>query len=266
MSTNERWARDSADQFRSEHHLGTAPIKDVFEMVHLAIGVDVFSIRAAESEHGLSMLDPETGRRAIVVATTAHPMRQRSSVLHELGHLIRGDLEAPPDGQPGERSPSEICADAFARHLLLPLQVIRERYRPHQVSLADLSDLVQGYGTSPAIAAIQLKTTRRISQDIYEDWSQLTTRHLAVQFGWLGQYSSMAESSNEPRAPQRLMQRAVAAYRAGALGLAELSRWYGQSAEGLRAELGDPQEADSVEDDWGLSAPLFPSDEGDAPA
>lgn len=266
MVANERWAQDSAGRFRSEHHLGTAPIKDVFEMVHLAIGVDVFSIRAAEEEHGLSMLDPATGRRVIVVATTPHPMRQRSSVLHELGHLLRGDLDTPPDAPPGERGPAEICADAFARHLLLPLQVVRERYRLHQVSVTDLSDLVQEYATSPAIAAIQFKTARLISPDICDDWSRLTSRHLAVQFGWLSQYVSMAESSNGPRAPQRLMQRAVTGYRAGVLGLPELSSWYGQDAESLRVELGEPQDVGSVEDDWDLDAPLFPADEGDAPA
>ena len=120
MGANEQWGRGQARRFRGEHGLGTAPIKDVFEMVHLASGVDAFSIEAAEDEHGLTMFDPDTDRHVIVVATTPHPMRQRSSVAHELSHVIRGDLRAEVSWTPGDRSPAEVCADAFARHLLLP--------------------------------------------------------------------------------------------------------------------------------------------------
>ena len=62
------------------------------------------------------------------------------------------------------------------------------------------------------------------------------------------------------------MERAVTAYQEGILGVAELASWYGQSADSLRAELGEPQETGSVEDGWGLDVPLFPAGEGDAPA
>jgi len=44
---------------------------------------------------------------------------------HELGHHIAGDLTSGKTLTPGERSPAEIRADAFARHLLLPLAAVR---------------------------------------------------------------------------------------------------------------------------------------------
>jgi hypothetical protein len=77
MGSNERRAKNLAEMFREEHGLGILPIKDVFEMAHVATGVDAFSIEAGEEEHGLSMLDPDSGRQVIVVATAPHPMRQR---------------------------------------------------------------------------------------------------------------------------------------------------------------------------------------------
>lgn len=264
MSPNEQQASRLARTFRKDHSLGISPIKDVFEMVHTTTGVDVFSIHAAEAEHGLTMLDPHTGRRVIVVATTPHPMRQRSSVAHELGHLLRGDLDTAEQAPPGERGPAEICADAFARHLLLPLDAVRARLaETKEVSLADLSDLVQTYEVSPAIAAIQLRTAALITEETCHDWRRRPSRHLALQFGWLNQYDSLAEASRRPRAPQTLMKRAVAAYKDGVLGIAELSAWYGASEHDLRAELGEPHQAPSTVDDaWDLNAPLFPDNDG----
>jgi Zn-dependent peptidase ImmA (M78 family) len=267
MGSNEQEARARAEAFRNDHGLGTLPIKDVFEMSHAATGIDVFSIEAGEEEHGLSMLDVDTGRQVIVVATTPHPMRQRSSVAHELGHLLRGDLDDPEPSPPGERSPAEISADAFARHLLLPLQAVHAKVRDAGgASLADLSDLVQEYEVSPAIAAIQLREAKRIDETTCGEWKKLSTRQLAVQFGWLNQYDALAEASSTPRAPQALMKRAVTGYQHGVLGLAELSAWYGQSEQNLRTELGDPPPTPVADDDWDIDAPLFPDRDGAAPA
>mgnify|MGYP000876715461 CR=1 FL=1 len=264
MSPNEQQAAHLAQTFRHDHSLGTSPIKDVFELVHATTGVDVFSIDAAEEEHGLTMLDPHTGRRVIVVATTAHPMRQRSCVAHELGHLLRGDLETTEQASPGERGPAEICADAFARHLLLPLDALPAHRAPTgEVSLAALSDLVQTYEVSPAIAAIQLRTATLIDEAICQDWMRCSARSLALRFGWLNQYDSLSRTSRRPRAPQTLMKRAVAAYKDGVLGIAELANWYGASEDDLRAELGEPDPAPSILDDtWDLDAPLFPDADG----
>ena len=267
MGSNEQEARARAETFRQEHGLGILPVKDVFELAHAATGVDVFSIEAGEEEHGLSMLDTDTGRQVVVVATTPHPMRQRTSVAHELGHLLRGDLDSPEPSTPGERTPAEICADAFARHLLLPLEAVRAKLSDiGAASLADLSDLVQEYEVSPVLAAIQLRGAGRIDDATYEEFKRLSTRQLALQFGWLNQYDALAEASRTPRAPQALMKRAVAGYQLGVLGIAELSAWYGQSEQNLRTELGDPPPGPVADDDWDLDAPLFPQPDGNAPA
>lgn len=226
----------------------------------MTLDVDVMSIPIeGDDEHGLTMKDSRTGRYAIVVATTPHPMRQRSSIAHELGHVLACDLDADVELTPGSRSKEEIRADAFARHLLLPMPAVLRRHPPGSLSVGQrsLSDLVQAYGVSPAMAAIQLKNCGVINAAKQRGWSLLTAPMLASQYGWMSQYRAFAAESQSSRSPQSLMTRAVSAYQAGVLGINELAGWSGESVAELELELGTPQAA-GEEDDWGIGVPLFP--------
>lgn len=264
MTSNEQRARSLAEQFRVAHALGDGPIKDMFELVHVAAGIDVLSMDADEAEHGLSMTDPATGKVVIAVATTRHPMRQRSSIAHELGHVLAGDLARSQPVRPGERTPEEIRADAFARHLLLPLDSVRRRVGNPAggASLEHLSELVQEFEVSPQIAAIQMRGTGIIDAATCTEWGGVPTVRLASSYGWLSQYRSLVEDSLRPRAPQALMSRAVAGYRQGVLGVQELATWYGQEPGALADDLGAtepaPPGAEVDEEFWGADAPLFP--------
>ena len=257
MSTNEEDARQLGEAFRAEHGLDDAPIKDMPELVHATRGIDVVSMDVPDAEHGLSMCDPATGRVVIAVATTPHPMRQRSSIAHELGHVVAGDLERDVRPVPGERSPEEIRADAFARHLLLPLDGIRLRVPTDALSV--LSDLVQEFEVSPHIAAIQLRTLGLIDAGTCTVWSARSAANLATTFGWGSQYRSLVMDSSAPRAPQSLMARAVEGYQRGVLGITELAAWYGQDVIELERALGRPRPAEQ-HDEWDDDAPLFPED------
>jgi Zn-dependent peptidase ImmA (M78 family) len=242
----------------------------MFELVHATRGIDVISISVSDSEHGLSMADPATGRVVIAVATTPHPMRQRSSIAHELGHVLAGDLDRADPLVPGERSPEEVRADAFARHLLLPLRAVRMRLPSghDQVSLSHLSELVQEFEVSPQLAAIQLRSIKVIDSEACSQWSAHSAAKLATTFGWGSQYRSLAADSSAPRAPQALMARAVEGYQRGFLGLSELASWYGQPPDDLEQELGMSARLDEVDDwddNWGSDAPLFPAG-GEDPA
>jgi len=263
MTSNERSACLLAHKFREEHGLGEAPIKDMFELIHAVLGVDVISMDAPGAEHGLSMIDADTARTVIAVATTPHPMRQRSSIAHELGHVLGGDLDRPDHLVPGARSPEEIRADAFARHLLLPLAAVRRRVPAGAFSLEDFSDLVQEFEVSPRLAAIQLRTVGLLEEQTCLEWGALSSAYLATNFGWLSQYRSLVADSVLPRAPQGLMSRAVTAYRRGVLGVAEVAAWYGQDVAEVEAELGLrelPTSEVGWDEDWGSDAPLFPGD------
>ncbi|XVU22850.1 ImmA/IrrE family metallo-endopeptidase [Actinoplanes sp. CA-054009] len=264
MTTNESRAQQLAEAFRAMHGLGVGPVKDMYELLHVAKGIDVISMSVPETEHGLSMCDPDSGRVVIAVATTPHPMRQRSSIAHELGHVLGGDLEQAEPLTPGDRSPAEIRADAFARHLLLPLDAIHRRFGAGRaaasVSLADLSDLVQEFEVSASIAAIQLRTLKLVDTDTCTAWSARSVANLATTFGWGSQYRALAADSSLPRAPQALMARAVEGYHRGILGINELAGWYGRDPSELEAELGAPPPTTEI-DDWDDDAPLFPDGE-----
>lgn len=272
MTSNETQGRARAETFRRRYALGLAPVKDVFELVHATLGVDVLSMNAPDAEHGLTMKDSATGVIVVAVATTPHPMRQRTSIAHEAGHVVAGDVDRDTTTRPGDRSPAEVQADAFARHLLLPIgAVTAEHLNGEPVTEPDLSVLVQEFEVSPAVAAIQLCEAGLISAAQKTQWAQLTASHLATTYGWLSQYRSLAAESQRERAPQRLMSRAVAGYHGGVVDLAELARWYGQEPAALAEELESHPHAHKLDeqlhavdpdDDW--QAPLFPGSPGAA--
>ncbi|MEX2289499.1 MAG: ImmA/IrrE family metallo-endopeptidase [Mycobacteriales bacterium] len=260
--TNEQEARRRAEAFRERFEIGTRPLGDLFELVHDTVGCDVLAMSADGAEHGLSMADPLSGRAVIAVAITEHPMRQRSSIAHELGHILAGDVDRELDHPPGVRSDEEIQADAFARHLLLPLAAVSPHGADVAVDEAWLSHLVQEFCVSPHIAAIQLKDARLIDDDTSQQWSRFRAGTVAARYGWLSQYQAMSAASSQPRAPQSLMRRAAEGYRIGVLGIAELSAWYGVPAEILDAELELSAATDdagsTVGHDWDEDAPLLP--------
>jgi hypothetical protein len=268
MSRNEQLAMEAAVAFRAEHDLGSDGFGDLFTLIQATLGIDVMSVSAEESAHGLTMLDPSTGRIVIAVATTPHPMRQRSSVAHELGHVLLGHLELPEPPVPGQRSPQEIQADAFARHVLLPLESVRERIKPGAVGERELSSLVQEFGVSAHIAAIQLRDASLIDDDAVQSLKGLSAHALSLRHGWLDQHAALARSSESPRAPQRLIARAVRGVQEGVLGISELARWYDRGVEELELELGATgDESESIGDvPWGVDEPLFgdprPGDDG----
>src|SRR5260370_41157379 len=81
----------SAARFRQEHHLGVQPLGDLVAVIEQATGIDVAVLDAGPDEHGLTMRDPVRGTIFIGVARTRNPMRQRSTLAHELGHGLFED-------------------------------------------------------------------------------------------------------------------------------------------------------------------------------
>ena len=205
----EQEGRAAAEEFRRTHCLGTQPLGDLVALIEQTTGNDVAVLNVGPNEHGLTMRDPLRGAVFIAVARTSHPMRQRSTLAHELAHMVFADWTAAPTGA---RSFAEIRADTFARHLLVPVgmkEVIDAR-RP--VDLGTLSKVVQLYGVSPAMAAIALHDTDCIDFQTKQQWMTLTTPGLAARFGWSDHYESLQLQSDRRRAPQKLLARAIEGY------------------------------------------------------
>jgi Zn-dependent peptidase ImmA (M78 family) len=67
------------------------PLGDLVAVIEQATGIDVAVLDVGPDEHGLAMRDPARGTVFIGVARTRNPMRQRSTLAHELGHVLFGD-------------------------------------------------------------------------------------------------------------------------------------------------------------------------------
>jgi Zn-dependent peptidase ImmA (M78 family) len=211
-------ARAAAERFRRKHRLGTQPLGDLVALIEQATGIDVAVLDAGPDEHGLTMQDPERDVVIIGVARTRNPMRQRSSLAHELCHVLFGDWSQTGAGGWADRTPAETRADAFARHLLLPAAGLRAFLGSEgSVSESVLSEVVQRFLVSPAIAAIAMHQAKYIDKATKEDWMGLTAPQLAARFGWSDQYHALRADSDQRRAPQRLLARAIAGYAEGVL-------------------------------------------------
>jgi Zn-dependent peptidase ImmA (M78 family) len=228
----------AAARFRQEHHLGIQPLGDLVAVIEQATGIDVAVLDVGPDEHGLTMRDPARDTVFIGVARTPNPMRQRSTLAHELGHVLFEDWADSDTGKWSDRSPAEIRADAFARHLLLPVEGLREFLGNREsVTQPTLSEIVQRFLVSPQIAAIALHHADYIDDDTKQEWMALTAPRLAARFGWSDQYRALQADSDQRRAPQRLLARAIRGYAEAVLPAQAIATLRGISLEAAEAGL-----------------------------
>lgn len=105
-----------------------------------SLGVDVSYSPAEDSLSGFILRNDETGKTIIGVNSTQHPLRQRFTVAHEIGHYLlhvkeRVHVDRREGGyQVKLRNPAsstgtnveEMEANLFAAELLMPEKFLRE--------------------------------------------------------------------------------------------------------------------------------------------
>ena len=234
MPQLEQQAKLAADQFRQSNGLGVRPLGNLIELIQQATGYDVAVVDVPATDHGLTMHDPARNKTFIGVARTPHPMRQRSTLAHELAHVIFKDHASDLSS----RNAEEIRADAFARHLLIPQEGLTSFLEQRtSADLATLSSVVQWFLVSPHIAAIALRDVGMIPQNTVNDWKRHSTRNLAVRFGWSDYYDSLSQDSNRLRAPQKLVARAISGYATGVLSAQALATLQSTTEQAIVEEL-----------------------------
>lgn len=238
MSPNEAAARAKAGEFREQHRLGWQPLGDLVALIEQTTGHDVAVVQAETDEHGMSMRDPVSGVVWIGVASTSNPMRQRSTLAHELAHVLFEDWGS--DAEVGKRTSREVRADAFARHLLVPVQGLKLFLGDQSdIGAEVLSAVVQRFLVSPAIATIALQDAGYIDSETKARWltPSVSTRDLATRFGWRDQYASLQKDSERIRAPQRLLSRAIRGYIEGVVSAQTIATLRGMSLDDTLNEL-----------------------------
>ncbi len=228
--------RAAADRFRQEYHLGTQTLGDLVALIEQTIGVDVAVLDVGPGEHGLTMRDPDRGAVFIAVARTRSPMRQRSTLAHELAHVVFEDWTTEPDMS--SNNPQESRANAFARHLLIPEAEVRNAAgESHPVDLGVLSKVVQRFEVSPSIATIAFERAGCIDPKTKAYWQTLSTPNLAARYGWSDHYHSLQLQSDQRRAPQKLLTRTINAYLDNVVSVQTIATLRGMDVELVEAEL-----------------------------
>ncbi|WP_432995673.1 ImmA/IrrE family metallo-endopeptidase [Dactylosporangium sp. CA-233914] len=214
------------------------PLGDLVAVIEQATGIDVAVLDAGPDEHGLTMRDPRRNAVFIGVARTRNPMRQRSTLAHELGHVLFEDWTDNDAANWSDRTQEEIRADAFARHLLVPVDGLREFLGTgDRISQFNLSAVVQRFLVSPAVATIALHQAGYIDAATKQEWMGLSARQLVVRFGWSDQYRALQADSDQRRAPQRLLARAIKGYTEGVIPAQAIATLRGIDLEAAEAEL-----------------------------
>lgn len=82
---NEQTGQKAAEDFRREFGLRSEPIVNMARLIEQTMSVDVAYVDGPAPGHGMTM---QLGERYMMAAgCTENPMRLRSTLAHELGHL-----------------------------------------------------------------------------------------------------------------------------------------------------------------------------------
>lgn len=242
--TNESIAEKAAAAFRRKYDLGNAPINDLNDLVEGRMGIDVAVLEMDAGLDGMVIQDPETGQRIISVACTTSMERQRTTLAHEVGHVVMGDFAENGIIRCGERSDEEIRADSFARHLLAPHRGLLEFLEglgrtPGMLTEADLSHAVRYFTVSPRVVLIQLDKAGWLASGQEEKWRGFSVGRLAARFGWGDEHKASQRKAMTPQPPMRIVAEAMEAYENNLVGLETVARLRGMRPDELQAELNE---------------------------
>lgn len=185
-----RWARGRMQGQR--RILGTDQ-EVLSELIEMTFGVDVIIVDWSERFDAYSA--ESGGNKFIVQSTTGNGWRARFNIIHELGHLLHGDLAFPDE--PRNVRTDEVWANAFAAEWLMPEDEIlgfdwKKATKTELVSL--LGDLgVSTKALAVRLASLNLHPNEEVSEALTEStpvllkqgrspfWSHDLERHYRAQ-------------------------------------------------------------------------------------
>nr|WP_239081738.1 ImmA/IrrE family metallo-endopeptidase [Streptomyces sp. SID9727] len=193
---------------------------------------------------GFTATDPARDTTLIAVRACDVPERQRFSFAHELGHLLWND-GAQVHALNDERTPGERRCDAFARNLLAPREGIRSWLAAESFPEGGRMDertaalLARHFRVSFPVILIQLEEMSLVTTEQKNDLRGPTGAQLAHRYGWGPAYEQEKEAAQAVRAPRRVLERAVDAYRQNLLGVRALAMLEGCRPEDAEARLAE---------------------------
>lgn len=195
------------------------PVGDLVGLVE-GLGVPVERRPLPEDVHGMTVHDESDARWTAVVFVSSADWwtRQRYTLAHELCHLLYRDSQPVIVDRDEEDSTelSEIRAEAFARHLLLPDAAVRGRVsRGYPSDLSLMADLVLSYGVSRTAVLKALQAVAQWSDDrrARVDADALSVSDLMAEAGRRDEWQAACAGQREPSSSGLLLDLALNAYR-----------------------------------------------------
>lgn len=123
----EQQAEDLAAELRSVLGIGIQPIKDIFGLAELELGIRLFVRPLPKGVSGVFAFTPEIG--ACVILNRKHPRtRRRWTLAHELAHFLTSRHAAIVDTEGPPQRDIERFADLFASAFLMPGPAVRRMF------------------------------------------------------------------------------------------------------------------------------------------
>ncbi|MFE7379543.1 helix-turn-helix domain-containing protein [Streptomyces zhihengii] len=206
--------------------------------------------------------------RLILLSPSSVWTRQRFTLAHEIGHVLAVDAQDPMVERrirPGRvKDLTEVRANAFASHLLMPASEIAKRFE--QVAAADgqlgreaFARLVVEFKVSPSALAVRLGQLGLIDRAARDRLRVLTAERCHLVAGAAAEFQRQLAWAEARQFPARIADQLFNAYTAGETTLRPLASLLGVEADWLHDVL-EPERkamADSPASDLEAKDPVF---------
>jgi Zn-dependent peptidase ImmA (M78 family)/DNA-binding XRE family transcriptional regulator len=177
-------AEDAAVALRNRMGVGLGPIRDLFSLFELDLGLRVFSRALPNHISGLYAYDPAVG--ACVLINASHPWKRRvQSLAHEGGHFVadRSHADVFAEGEVAV-SAEERFARRFGPALLMPAAAVRGRFDQivnleQAFSLRQLVLLAHQFGVATEAMARRLEELDLLPEGT---WQSIKDRKFSGKF------------------------------------------------------------------------------------
>lgn len=215
---------DAARTVRSVLGLGDEPASHLDERFEVEAGLRIFYLDRLPAKLAAFLLwSDEIG--ACVAINAEYPVeRQRWSLTHELGHLLR-DPEAGDvlDETESMRRAGELFPESFATEFLMPAVGVQKRFadkcRAGRFTPVDLVSLARHFEVSFQAMTVRLEDLRLLPRGSYD---RITRSHIGTRVILL---EARRPAVSRPRLPERYVALAVAAHDQELLSEGELATY-----------------------------------------
>lgn len=232
--------RKLARGVRAALSLGDEPLVRFPEVLEERFPLDVDFSPLPEAVDGLCV---SLGGRALILVGSGKPSsRQRFTLAHELAHYLVDDLDPLYVDERGVRARSltEMRANAFAAHLLMPEAGVRAATQGTAGDAERAVRVALTFGTSVSAAAYQLGNLGLLAEAVRDRLIEVGSKPLLLRYALPSDWQQDESGRGRVRPPTRLYGRATLAFRRGLIGLEPIAELLQRpDRDQLRQELED---------------------------